>query len=74
MPPVLPCPMYTQTKSEAERRAAEESQGKAEAKCKVLEGTADRLEGDLARLTAQVMVKLSLYYFLRLTSALHIVG
>eukprot|EP00904_Undaria_pinnatifida_P001842 jgi/Undpi1/11659/HiC_scaffold_36.g13954.m1 len=41
-------------KSEAERRAAEESQGKAEAKCKVLEGTADRLEGDLARLTAQV--------------------
>ncbi|CAM9112685.1 unnamed protein product [Laminaria digitata] len=41
-------------KNEAERWAAEESKGKAEAKCKVMEGTADRLEGDLARLTAQV--------------------
>lgn len=41
-------------KNEAERRAAEESKQETEARCTVLQDTTDRLEGDLARLTAQV--------------------
>lgn len=41
------------TKNEAGRRAAEESKQEAEARCAALQDTTDRLEGDLARLTAQ---------------------
>lgn len=44
----------TLTKDEAERRVLEESRQKAEARCAVLQDTTNRLEGDLARLTAQV--------------------
>lgn len=40
-------------KNEAERRAAEESEQETEARCAVLQDTTDRMEGDLARLTAQ---------------------
>lgn len=39
---------------EADLRAAETSKGEVEARSKVLGDTAQRLEGDLARLTAQV--------------------
>ncbi|CAM9700612.1 unnamed protein product [Pylaiella littoralis] len=42
------------SKNEAGRRAAEESKQEAEARCAALQDTTDRLEGDLARLTAQV--------------------
>lgn len=41
-------------KNEAERRAVEESKQEVEARCAVLQETTSRLEGDLARLTAQV--------------------
>ncbi|CAM9220071.1 unnamed protein product [Ectocarpus sp. 6 AP-2014] len=41
------------SKDEAERRVLEESRQKAEARCAVLQDTTNRLEGDLARLTAQ---------------------
>ncbi|CAM9143282.1 unnamed protein product, partial [Hapterophycus canaliculatus] len=42
------------SKDEAERCAAQESKRKTEARCAMLQETTDRLEGDLARLTAQV--------------------
>ncbi|CBJ31988.1 conserved unknown protein [Ectocarpus siliculosus] len=42
------------SKDEAERRVLEESRQEAEARCAVLQDTTNRLEGDLARLTAQV--------------------
>ncbi|CAM9298740.1 unnamed protein product [Ectocarpus sp. 12 AP-2014] len=41
------------SKDEAERRVLEESRQEAEARCAVLQDTTNRLEGDLARLTAQ---------------------
>lgn len=41
-------------KNEAERRAVEESKQEMEARCAVLLETTSRLEGDLARLSAQV--------------------
>lgn len=52
--------------NEAERQRAEESKAEAEAKCKTLQDTTDRLERDLARLTAQVRVRYLLYTILNI--------
>lgn len=49
--------MNTLAQDEDERCAAQESEQKAEARCAVLQESTDRLEGDLARLSAQVKTK-----------------